>query len=547
MDRSSGILLHISSLPGPYGIGTLGQESYDFVDLLVETGSEYWQLLPLTPPGYSDSPYASTSCFASNISFIDPRELAKDGYLTEAEAETFAYTGDFHKKTDYRFAASNVNNYLAKAYNQITPSQKKELEAYIKENAHWIHDFAVYDVLHSRYDGQMWQEWPEKEKKREGTFVSDFLKDDKNKHELNLVYFAQWQFSVQWNRLREYANDLGVQIIGDIPIFPALDSADVWANPELFQLDDDGRPIFKAGVPPDYFSADGQMWGNPLYKWEAHKESKYDWWVERVRTTMKLYDIVRIDHFRGFANYWAIPGEDNNARRGNWIDGPGMDLFDTLHYRIDDLKIIAEDLGDIDETVEQLLEDSGYPGMKIFMFSFGDNEKSEDLPYNWDRNSIAYTGTHDNTTTYGWLESLEEDNRDFILRYSRLAENMDWRISGPFSPSVRAIVETLWSGPADVAIVPIQDLLGMGDDRKMNVPSTVNEFNWTFRLEQDELDSLDKEWLYEINLLHQRMNFELEEELELDLDTDDLIVDLEEILKDSQDKSEKSEPKKKNK
>ena len=506
MDRSSGILLHISSLPGPYGIGTLGNEAYEFVDQLVESKTTYWQVLPLTPPGYSNSPYASTSAFANNISFIDPRELAKDGYLSLEDAEAYKYTGDFYQKADYEFASVNAKNYLSKAAYNMTEEDVKEMAVFVEDNSYWIHDYAVYEVLHTRYNGQMWQDWPENERKRSNNFVEKFLSADDNKEEIKQVYFSQWQFKKQWDRLRKYANDRGVKFIGDMPIFPALDSADVWSNPELFQLHDDGRPIFKAGVPPDYFSVDGQMWGNPLYKWEVHKDSKYDWWVDRVKTTMDLYDIVRIDHFRGFANYWAIPGEDENARNGEWIDGPGMDLFNTLHDRISDLEIIAEDLGDIDEKVEKLLEDSAYPGMKIYMFSFDGKEWGDDLPHAWGENAIAYTGTHDNATTLAWLKTLSDEVRDYVLRYARMDKNVDWRIDGPYSPALRAIIETLWSTNCACTVVPIQDLLGMDDDRKMNVPSTVNDFNWTFRLETEELAALDTDWLLEINTVHQRFS-----------------------------------------
>ena len=413
MERSSGILLHISSLPGPFGIGTLGQEAYDFVDQIEAAGLSYWQTLPLTPPGYSNSPYSSTSCFASNICFIDPREMQKDGYFTKAEVKKYYYPEADTKQTDYAFANKNVREFLELAYERIDKEQEEELEAFIKENAYWLHDYAVYEVLHTRFDGQTWQEWPEAARDRDKSFITKFLNDEDNRKSLNLVYFAQWQFRLQWDRLRDYAAEHHIEFIGDMPIFPALDSADVWANPDLFQLDEDGYPIFKAGVPPDYFSEDGQLWGNPLYDWQAIKNTGYSWWIDRVRHTMYMFDVVRIDHFRGFSSYWAVPGDEETARNGVWVKGPGMDLFNKLHAEIDDLRIIAEDLGDIDSDVVQLLEDSGYPGMKIMLFSFDNKESSGDLPYQYDHNKVVYTGTHDNDTVYGWLARQDKDVRDY--------------------------------------------------------------------------------------------------------------------------------------
>ena len=509
MERSSGILLHISSLPGPFGIGTLGKEAYDFVDQLKVSGTSYWQILPTTPLGYSNSPYASTSCFANNVAFVDPRELAKDGYLDEKELSAFEYKGDFYKKTDYEFANQNSRAYLELAYKNISSEQILELEDFIEENSAWIHDFAIYDVLHSRKGGKMWQDWDPEERDRSVDFLADFLANPDNKEELNLVYFAQWQFILQWKKLRAYANENNVFLIGDMPIFPALDSADAWANKELFQLDELGNTIFKAGVPPDYFSEDGQLWGNPLYNWEVNKATGYKWWIDRVRHSMNMFDIVRIDHFRGFSSYWAVPGEDTEtAKNGAWVKGPGMDLFNTLHQEIDDLKIIAEDLGDIDEDVEILLADSGYPGMNVMLFSFDDMHKSAVLPYTFKENSVVYTGTHDNDTSFGFLERTTEEVRNFIFDYIRLDKNIDWKLNFPYSPAVNALLASTWACNSKLAIAPIQDFLGMGNDRRMNTPSTVNDFNWTFRLSAEELASLDLLRIYKLNRTYRRLSDE---------------------------------------
>lgn len=507
MKRSSAVLLHVTSLPGPFGVGTLGEEAYRFVDQLVEAGVRYWQVLPLNPTGPSNSPYASNSCFANNEFLIDPRFLAKEGYLTKEEVWEFEHHG-LTNLADFGFAYENSKKYLSLAYTRMTDEQRKDLLGFVNKEGSWLNDYALFCVIQRQRNYEPWQKWPTPLSKHQEKALVEFAVKDDNIQEIEYYQFAQWQFRKQWNALKRYANQKNVFIIGDMPIFPALDSCDVWSEPEQFQLDEDGNPTAVAGVPPDYFSEDGQLWGNPLYDWEYMEKDSFDWWTRRVRYSMDLFDIVRIDHFRGFDSYWAVPAGSETARRGVWRSGPGITLFRTLHEEIDNLHIIAEDLGDINESVVKLLEDSGYPGMKVLQFAFDDQEEAEELPYTYTENKVIYTGTHDNSTVYGWLEKAKEDVRTFALNYVRMPQMVDWRIGGPYSPSVRAFIETIWSSPCVLAVAPIQDLLGYGDNTRMNTPGVDSNMNWVFRISQEELNRLDTKWLYRLNQVFQRLVIE---------------------------------------
>ncbi len=505
MNRSSGVLMHISSLPGPFGIGTLGEEAYHFVDQLAKAGVRYWQMLPLTPPGSSNSPYQSVSCFANNEQYIDPRRLVWEGYLREEELEQFHFHG-LPYRTDYGFTYTNSSDYLHLAFSRMNDEQHNDMLAFVNSESTWINDYALFEVIHREQHYAMWQLWPEELATHNDKALLKYSMEEEHMKEIEYIYFVQWQFRRQWDQLKNYANSKNILIIGDMPIFPALDSADVWAAPDQFQLDEKGYPTAVAGVPPDYFSEDGQLWGNPLYDWEKSEEEEFHWWVDRIRYSMTLFDMIRIDHFRGFDSYWAIPAEAKTARHGVWRKGPGMKLFTKLHEEVENLAVIAEDLGEINEDVAQLVQDTGYPGMKVLQFAFDDMEKGTELPYTYSENTVVYTGTHDNSTIYGWMEGSSEEVRAFALDYVRMPDMVDWRIGGPYSPSVRAFIETAWASPCVLAVAPIQDLLGYGNNTRMNTPGTNTPNNWVFRIEADELARLDTDWLYRANQVFQRLD-----------------------------------------
>lgn len=502
MRRASGILLHISSLPGAYGIGTLGEEAYRFADLLAEAGITYWQVLPLCPTGPSNSPYSGVSCFANNQVFVDPAQLAADGYLTAEEAYAARYQASA-KTVDYAFVNKNAESYLRLAFSRMDEEKRRELLAFVNAESYWLVDYALYTALAKHFAYTTWQDWPSDFARRYDKTLTEFSLEKENIKEIEFIYFCQWQFRRQWENLKAYANRLGVRLIGDMPIFPDLNSADVWANPEIFQLDETGYPTARAGVPPDYFSEDGQLWGNPLYDWDIMEQNGYDWWVERIRQSMKLFDVVRIDHFRGFESYWAVPAESKTARLGVWRKGPGMKLFDRVAEELEDVEIIAENLGDINQDVEDLLEESGFPGMEVLQFAFGDKEKASALPYTYKRNNVAYTGTHDNNTVLGWLKEEDEEVRRFALDYVRAPQAASAEELGP--AQVRCFAEACWESSCDLAVAPIQDLLGMDESKRMNTPGTNNQNNWVFRITEEELAELDIKWLRRMNEVFQRM------------------------------------------
>ena len=479
--RTSGILLHISSLPSEYGIGTFGKEAYRFVDFLEKAGQTYWQILPIGITGYGDSPYQSFSSFAGNPYFIDLDLLSKDGLLEEEDYKDIDFGRDV-EKTDYGKLYEKRYPLLRKAYKKFVAKKNAEYDAFLKENQSWIFDFALFMALKDENGGACWQAWETPLKKREKAALEaakSRLADD-----IGFYCVTQFIFFKQWFALKEYANKKGIKIIGDVPIYVALDSADVWSNPKNFELDSALAPVNIAGCPPDAFSEDGQRWGNPLYNWKKMKQDGFSWWCERVAFSAKIFDVLRIDHFRGFEAYWSIPAKDDTAQNGKWVKGPGNALFSTLEKRLGKLPIIAEDLGFLTPGVKRLLKKTGFPGMKVLEFAFDPSGNSEYLPHNINKNSVAYIGTHDNEPALLWFESVSEMTRKFAKEYMSLTkeEGYNW-----------GFVRTLLACPADTAIMQMQDLLGLSKGARMNTPSVVNE-NWTWRMRSECIN----DWLSRI-------------------------------------------------
>ena len=492
MKRKSGVLLPIFSLPSQYGIGALSKEAYEFVDFLKKAGQSYWQILPLGPTGYGDSPYQSFSTFAGNPYFIDLEELIQDGYLTKEECEAPVWSGhpcyvDYDKIFDARFAL------LRKAYERSKVTPPADMDLFMAENAHWLEDYALYMALKDAFSGKAWNEWPEDIKLRKPKALAKYRKQ----FEDDILYyiFQQYYFAKQWDALKTYANQNGISIVGDIPIYVAFDSADTWANPELFQLDDLCTPIAVAGCPPDFFSATGQLWGNPLYRWNYHKDTGYDWWMRRMAHCFRLYDVVRIDHFRGFDEYYSIPYGDPTAEFGHWEKGPGYALFDEMKKTLGKREVIAEDLGFLTPSVLKLVAKTGYPGMKILEFAFDDDEKNAYLPHNYKQNSIVYTGTHDNDTVIGWYQSLSRKSRAFAKRYVgiRGSREVNWQF-----------IRLAMASVADTCIIPMQDYLGLGKEARINTPSTLGT-NWKWRMAEGVLTNELAARIYDMTKTYARL------------------------------------------
>ena len=496
-NRNAGVLLHLTSLPGRFGTGVMGKEAYQFIDLLCEMNFHLWQVLPLTPVDFTGSPYCSVSAFAGNLSLIDPEGLARDGLLTAEEVKENEYDGSIYQADPY-FALTKRLEALRKAFSRINADTKALVDLFTEQNK-WVEDYALYMAAKDLHQLRPWWEWDEKWKKYE----SAKRHSDELKQETDFYRFAQFVFFTQWRTLKEYANKKGVSLFGDMPIYVSLDSVDVWSNVSLFKINKKSlAPEEVAGVPPDYFSADGQLWGNPLYDWDEMEKDGYRWWINRLEAALKLYDTVRIDHFRAFASYWAVPAGSTTAKNGEWQKGPGMKLFHAVKKALPDADIVAEDLGVFGEDVVKLLSDTGFPGMRVVQFGFDPDGDSTHLPHNYPKNSVAYVGTHDNNTILGWLWEASERERAFALRYCCFGGN-NWGDGGSYSGSCRAVIETVWRSSADTAIVAIQDMLGYGADARMNKPGT-SEDNWSFRLGTDALGKLDKNYYKEINRLYRR-------------------------------------------
>ena len=491
--RRNGMLLPIASLPSPYGIGGFSKEAYEFIDLLEETGQKLWQILPLGPTSYGDSPYQSFSTFAGNPYFIDLDTLAEKGWLTKEACEASDY-GDNESYIDYGRIYNSRFVLLKQAFLNSDILSDEKFTEFCKANQHWLPDYALYMALKNQNDGKSWIEWEEEIRLRKPEAVEYYKKE--LVEECNFYEFLQYEFHEQWTKVKEYAHKKGIQIVGDVPIYVAFDSADTWANPELFQLDEKNLPLGVAGCPPDAFSATGQLWGNPLYNWAYHKKTGYDWWLKRIAYCFDLYDIVRIDHFRGFDEYYSIPYGDETAVNGHWEKGPGMDLFNTVKEKLGELDIIAEDLGFLTESVFQLLKDSGYPGMKVLQFAFDPSEDSDYLTYKYQRNCVVYTGTHDNDTTAGWFEKLSDGDKEVALRYMNSfytpKEEQHWDL-----------IALAMRSTADTCIIPVQDFLGLGSEARINMPSTLGD-NWKWRMTKGAFSEELKEKIRRMTKLYGR-------------------------------------------
>ena len=493
--RASGVLLPISSLPSKYGIGCFSKEAYAFVDKLVRAGQVYWQILPLGPTGYGDSPYQSFSTFAGNPYFIDLEELIDLGLLTVEECEACDWGGseiyvDYEKMFKSRFVL------LRKAFERFN-LEDEDFVKFVEDENYWLDDYCLYMAIKNSQNNTGWNTWPKELKKRQARAMKAVRKD--LAEEICFYQFQQYFFLKQWTKLKGYANEKGIKIIGDVPIYVAFDSADTWANPALFQFDKDLVPKAVAGCPPDAFSATGQLWGNPLYNWKNHKKDGYTWWISRMNHSQRLYDMTRIDHFRGFDEYWSIPYGDKTAENGKWVKGPGLELFDVLKEKVEDLCVIAEDLGTLTDSVLVMLKDSGFPGMKVLQFAFDDSQDSTYLPYKYENpNCIVYTGTHDNDTTKGWLSTLSEQDIKFVREYVSCYET-------PLNDVVWGLIRAAMSSIAETCIIPVQDYLCEGKEARINTPSTLG-YNWKWRMSKDQLHDYTLYTMRELTRIYGRLS-----------------------------------------
>lgn len=497
--RGAGVLLHISSMPSPYGVGVFDENAKHFIDRIADMGFTYWQVLPFNPIDSANSPYCSPSAFAGNYIYINPQGLKDMGLATDDEVRENLYDGTPYT-AEYEFAGAKRLALLKSAFNRINDDIARDIKAFEIENE-WVTDYAVYMAVKELENGKPWWEW-----ENNHAHYFECIKDIYSYEERAAFWkFVQYLFYKQWNELKAYANKKGIAIIGDMPIYVAMDSVDVWSNLPMFLIDEKTLKVEKvAGVPPDYFSEDGQLWGNPIYDWDAMKRDNYSWWISRLSHALKTYDTVRIDHFRAFASYWAVPADSKTAKVGEWIDGPRMDLFDKVFEEFGkDAPIIAEDLGVFGQDVVDLLEDTGFPGMKVVQFGFDPNGDSSHLPHNAEKNSINYVGTHDNNTILGWLWEASEDERKFALDYCHFGGD-NWGEGGYYSRSCRAVTEAVWQSASNVAIIALQDMCGFGADARMNIPG-VPDKNWRFRTTTDTINSIDTDYFKRINVLYRRM------------------------------------------
>lgn len=468
MKRQCGILMHISSLPGPDGIGSLGHEAYEFADFLKRAGMNIWQVLPMGPTGYGESPYQSTSVYAGNPLLISIDRLIDEGFLSADGLDRFVPKND--EETDYEAVRAHKTALLRKSFHESEGKLGEELKRFEREEA-WVRDFAIFTAIKSHFGGAMWTQWPDEglRRRRKDAVAACSRELDE---EIRFHIWCQYMFFRQWKALKTYCNERGIQLLGDMPIYVSEDSADTWTHPEVFQLDGDGVPKRVAGVPPDYFSADGQLWGNPLYRWTRLRFHGYDWWVGRMAHMASMYDMIRVDHFIGFANYYSIPRGAPNARGGKWVIGPGKALFRTFRKKLPGLDIIAEDLGEVNDRVRKLVAFTGYPGMKVLTFAFGGSEDNIHLPQNIPENTAYYTGTHDNATARAWAEAASDEE----IAYASKKAGFSTREEAPW-----ALIRTVFLSRARIAVVPMQDILELPAWATMNHPGIASG-NWVWRM-----------------------------------------------------------------
>lgn len=491
--RKCGILLPVFSLPSEYGIGSFSKEAYKFADFLKEAGQSYWQILPLGPTGYGDSPYQSFSTFAGNPYFIDVNEFIERGWITKGDARkascekegTIDYEGLYIKRTAL----------LRKAFNASGISSDPEFMAFVKENEFWLDDYSLFMAVKNSFGGKSWSEWDADIRVRKPEAVEKAKQEFAG--EMEFYRFVQFFFKRQWMALKKYVNGLGIELVGDIPIYVAFDSADAWANPELFDLNSDNIPNAVAGCPPDPFAVTGQLWGNPLYRWDYHKETEYAWWIKRIAYCFDLYDVVRIDHFRGFDEFYAIPYGDPTAEFGKWRQGPGYDLFKAINEALGERKIIAEDLGFLTDSVRDLVKKTGYPGMKILQFAFGGDPDSEYLPHMLSTNSVIYTGTHDNETVRGWYKYVSKNDKKTLKTIKSYAGNFKEE------DAAWNLIKMAYGSVCDTAIIPMQDFLNLDDAGRINTPSTLGG-NWGWRMEKGALTKKLAKKIDELRRLYYR-------------------------------------------
>ncbi len=492
--RSSGILLPIFSLPSEGGIGNFSEDARRFIDFLAETGQSCWQILPLGPEGKGNSPYQPVSSFSQNVCYLDPLQLREQGLLTDEEIAPYRRANVQTEEADYAFVRAALTPLLDKAYFRFK-NQPEDRQAGFREfcekNAFWLDDYALFTVISEEFPSLTWREWPEPLRYRDPEALSE--QTGNNLEQIALLKWGQYEFMIQWNALREYAHGHGIRIIGDMPVYTSMDGVDSWAYPEIFQYDEDLNAASVSGCPPDAFAKEGQFWGNPLYRWRSGRKAVYDWWLHRIRHQFELYDVVRLDHFRGFQAYYVIPADAESAKEGHWEKGPGLPFFKFLRESGCPQNFIAEDLGFLTEEVHELIDASGFPGMKVLQFAFDFDEQNPYLPEHYGENCVVYTGTHDNDTTRGWYESLDVWQRGFTANYIN-----DWfrrhypgRINTETSNAAIAnhniahyLIETAMGSRADTCIIPLQDWLGLDSSARINTPSTVGG-NWKWRLNRD--------------------------------------------------------------
>lgn len=487
--RQSGILLPVTSLPSPYGIGTMGKVAYDWIDFLADAKQSYWQVLPLGPTSYKDSPYQTFSAFAGNPYLIDLDLLVEEGLLNKDEL--VKYTSE-ELSIDYGYLYSWRFKILKIAYSRFDINDNA-FQTFVKNESYWLNDYAIFMSIKNYFDGKSWQEWTDDFKFRKKSAIDKFVTT--HLEEINFYKFIQFMFDKQWHKLKEYANAKGVEIIGDVPIYVALDSVDVWSNPKEYQLDENLKPKRVAGCPPDDFAKKGQLWGNPLYDYKKMEHTGFKWWNDRIKKSFQLYDVVRIDHFRGFESYYSIDSKEETAENGKWVKGPGMKLFKSIK-NLNELNIIAEDLGFLTPAVHKLLKQTGFPGMKILQFGFDKDADSPYAPHNYISNCVVYTGTHDNPPIRTWFETLDLETKHMVSEYVNLTSE---------DKICDRMVRLALSSVANIAIIPIQDYLGLGSDSRINTPST-SEDNWQWRLDKKYITKELADYILFLTKLYRRTN-----------------------------------------